>query len=132
MFSEIKGQWRVVLVTLLAANLVFMALLQLQRLEISRIFQKPSTEKIRLPRAGIGRGQKNRDYLSRSHLRKIGRAKHPHRKDREGRQRQTLAEPVSLQRSSPPATGEARRTPRGRAIEGAASVGDLMNGGLSI
>ena len=45
MFSEIKGQWRVVLVTLLAANLVFMALLQLQRLEISRIFQKPSTER---------------------------------------------------------------------------------------
>ena len=33
------------LVTLLAANLVFMALLQLQRLEISRIFQKPSTER---------------------------------------------------------------------------------------
>ena len=45
MFNEIKGQWRVVLVTLLAANLVFMALLQLQRLEISRIFQKPSTER---------------------------------------------------------------------------------------
>ena len=45
MFSKIKGQWRVVLVTLLAANLVFMALLQLQRLEISRIFQKPSTER---------------------------------------------------------------------------------------
>jgi hypothetical protein len=45
MFKEIKGQWRVVLVTLLAANLVFMALLQLQRLEISRIFQKPSTER---------------------------------------------------------------------------------------
>jgi hypothetical protein len=45
MFSEIKGQWRVVLVTLLAANLLFMALLQLQRLEISRIFQKPSTER---------------------------------------------------------------------------------------
>ena len=45
MFSEIKGQWRVVLVTLLAANLVFMALLQLQRLEVSRIFQKPSTER---------------------------------------------------------------------------------------
>ena len=44
MFNEIKGQWRIVLVTLLAANLVFMALLQLQRLEISRIFQKPSTE----------------------------------------------------------------------------------------
>jgi hypothetical protein len=41
MFNEIKGQWRVVLVTLLAANLVFMALLQLQRLEILRIFQKP-------------------------------------------------------------------------------------------
>ena len=45
MFNEIRGQWRVVLVTLLAANLVFMALLQLQRLEISRIFQKPSTER---------------------------------------------------------------------------------------
>jgi len=45
MFNEIKGQWRIVLVTLLAANLVFMALLQLQRLEISRIFQKPSTER---------------------------------------------------------------------------------------
>lgn len=45
MFNEIKGQWRVVLVTLLAANLVFMALLQLQRLEISRIFQMPSTER---------------------------------------------------------------------------------------
>lgn len=45
MFNEIKGQWRVVLVTLLTANLVFMALLQLQRLEISRIFQMPSTER---------------------------------------------------------------------------------------
>jgi hypothetical protein len=45
MFSEINCQWRVVLVTLLAANLLFMALLQLQRLEISRIFQKPSTER---------------------------------------------------------------------------------------
>jgi hypothetical protein len=45
MFNEIKGQWRVVLVTLLAANLAFMALLQLQRLEISRIFRMPSTER---------------------------------------------------------------------------------------
>ena len=58
MFNEIKGQWRIVLVTLLAANLVFMALLQLQRLEISRIFQKPSTERFDILAQELARPKK--------------------------------------------------------------------------
>ncbi|KYG24583.1 hypothetical protein SE92_33630 [Bradyrhizobium sp. AT1] len=48
----LKENWRVILVTLLGANLVFMALLQLQRLEIWRTeqsyfdrIQQPSTER---------------------------------------------------------------------------------------
>jgi hypothetical protein len=44
LFTKIRRQWRVALVSLLAANLVFIALLSLQITVTSRVLKRPATE----------------------------------------------------------------------------------------
>jgi len=62
----LKENWRVILVTLLGANLVFMALLEMQRLQIWRTeqayfnqIQQPSTEKFDFLAKELAEAKKN-------------------------------------------------------------------------
>ena len=84
-----RKNWRVILVTLLAANLVFMGLLSLQRLEMWRTeqeyfkrIQQPSTERYEFLAKELAEAKMSETMYLDSHLIGAGRVERSHEQGR--------------------------------------------------